>query len=207
MKRFLSVGEGYGLFRWSLVYAFSFVITCTYSCSTFRSAEFYVGRELENIGIYTIGDKLPRNFVIGYDPFDTTSLRLLSDLQGKAVVLDVWATWCGSCISKFPLMDSLQKQYKQDLEIVFVNAQGRDTPEIVRNFLTEYRSKNPDIDLPVVIERSPLVKYFAFNTIPHYIWIDGNRRVCAFTDIDAFTEENLQRLFAGLPLYIPMKLR
>lgn len=158
-------------------------------------------------GIYKIGDKVPRDFVIGYDPNDSTKILRLSDFKGKAVVLDAWATWCGSCISKFPLMDSLQERYSQDLEIILVNVQGRDTPGAVRNFLANYSHKNSDFGLSVVIESSPLNQNFSFRGLPHYIWIDANRRVRAFTNYDSFTDENIQRLIAGLPLYISMKLR
>jgi thiol-disulfide isomerase/thioredoxin len=35
--------------------------------------------------------------------------------NGKLMILDFWATWCGACISKFPKLDSLQKKYADKL--------------------------------------------------------------------------------------------
>jgi thiol-disulfide isomerase/thioredoxin len=45
----------------------------------------------------------------------------LSDLRGKAVLLNFWATWCGPCKIEMPWFIELQKQYgSQGLQIVGV---------------------------------------------------------------------------------------
>jgi len=35
----------------------------------------------------------------------------LSDLKGKYVYIDVWATWCGPCIGEIPALKKLNKNY------------------------------------------------------------------------------------------------
>jgi thiol-disulfide isomerase/thioredoxin len=55
------------------------------------------------------------------------SLKKLSDLKGKVVVLDFWATWCGPCISSFPQVRELVEHYK-DADVVVLGVtslQGR----------------------------------------------------------------------------------
>jgi thiol-disulfide isomerase/thioredoxin len=56
----------------------------------------------------------------------------LSDLRGKIVLLDFWATWCGPCRLSMPQLDSLQQEYAQDLVLLAINLQ--ESPETVRGY-------------------------------------------------------------------------
>ena len=44
----------------------------------------------------------------------------LSDLAGRTVVLDVWATWCVPCIRALPEFNSLAAEFLSDSDFVFV---------------------------------------------------------------------------------------
>lgn len=44
----------------------------------------------------------------------------LSDLRGKVVVLDFWATWCGPCKRSFPAMQKAVNKYRDDSDVVFL---------------------------------------------------------------------------------------
>ena len=41
-------------------------------------------------------------------------------LVNKIVVLNVWATWCGTCIREIPELNKLQRKYAQDTTVVFI---------------------------------------------------------------------------------------
>lgn len=42
----------------------------------------------------------------------------LSDLYGKVLYLDIWATWCGPCCEEIPYMEKLAQHFKGDNRIV-----------------------------------------------------------------------------------------
>lgn len=46
----------------------------------------------------------------------------LSDLRGKVVLLNFWATWCGPCRIEMPAMEQLYRTYpRKDFEILAVS--------------------------------------------------------------------------------------
>ncbi len=65
----------------------------------------------------------------------------LSDLKGKIVIVDFWATWCHPCISSFPGMKQVVEKFKNDKDVVFlfVNTWERVENKIAnaRQFITQ----------------------------------------------------------------------
>jgi peroxiredoxin len=73
--------------------------------------------------------------------FDVTTLdgkRLrLADLRGKYVVLDFWATWCGSCLHEMPALKRSWETLKEDPDVLFIGMSIDDTDEPVRPLVAE----------------------------------------------------------------------
>ncbi len=53
-----------------------------------------------------------------------------SELRGKVVMLDFWATWCGPCIAEMPTLLKLASEY-ESRGVVFVAA-SRDDPSVAK---------------------------------------------------------------------------
>jgi peroxiredoxin len=76
---------------------------------------------------------------------DGKTMRL-SDLRGKAVLLNFWATWCGPCKIEMPWFVDLQKQYaSQGLQIVGV-AMDDASKEDIGKF-----AKDMGVNYPILI--------------------------------------------------------
>ena len=55
-------------------------------------------------------------------PFSGTQTVRLSDYRGKVVLVDFWASWCGSCRQSLPLYNDLEADYRAaDFAILAVN--------------------------------------------------------------------------------------
>ncbi|MDR0447382.1 MAG: TlpA family protein disulfide reductase [Treponema sp.] len=75
----------------------------------------------------------PRNFTLPvlYSTGTKAEDFSLSDLKGKVVFLNFWATWCGPCRTEMPSMESLYNKYKdKGLEILAVNCRETE-PEVI----------------------------------------------------------------------------
>lgn len=68
---------------------------------------------------------------------DGRSIRL-SDLKGKVVLVNFWATWCPPCKQEMPSMERLYARlHNQGLEILAVNIES-DGDEVLPEFLRQH---------------------------------------------------------------------
>jgi peroxiredoxin len=79
------------------------------------------------------------------ESLDGRSMRL-SDLRGKAVLLNFWATWCGPCKIEMPWFVDFQKQYgSQGLQIVGVAMDDASKADIAKF------AKDMGVNYPILI--------------------------------------------------------
>ncbi len=49
--------------------------------------------------------------------------EVVNSYQGeKAVLINVWATWCAPCVEEFPEIVKLQRNYPDKLKVIFISA-------------------------------------------------------------------------------------
>ncbi|MBR9915079.1 MAG: AhpC/TSA family protein [Algicola sp.] len=104
----------------------------------------------------------------------TTSL---SDLKGKYVYVDVWATWCGPCIREIPSLKEVEKNFHNE-NIAFVSA-SIDEKKNHDKWVTMVDDKElGGIQLMADNDwNSQFVKDYAIQGIPRFILIDPNGNI------------------------------
>jgi len=93
----------------------------------------------------------------------------LSSFEGKVVVLNFWASWCGPCRSEIPSMQALYEELEPEgFEIVAVNLQ--EPLSTVAPFVKEYR-----MSFTVLLDsRGEIGGTYGASSIPTTYIIDRN---------------------------------
>ena len=92
----------------------------------------------------------------------------LSDLKGKLVLIDVWATWCGPCKAEEPHWDKMVEQYK-DKAIAFVGLSTDKDKAAWEKYVVEKNLKG------IQLHGGPgndISKAYSITGIPQYILLD-----------------------------------
>lgn len=154
---------------------------------------FIFSQERKPLGI---GDRIPNITIKHIVNYPNTEIEL-EKLNGKAVIIDFWGTYCSPCIETLFKMDSLKKKYKDQIE--FITVAKFDSEEKVLSTIKRF-SKERNMDLPVVINDSILHSYFPYQLVSHLVWISPFREVRAITSGDYMTEQKLKEFLNGKKL-------
>jgi len=70
----------------------------------------------------------------------------LKNLNGKAIVLNVWASWCVPCNQEAPMLQAAWKQAQaQGKNVVFLGIDFQDSSSDALTFLHKYRINYPNV--------------------------------------------------------------
>jgi thiol-disulfide isomerase/thioredoxin len=58
-----------------------------------------------------------------------------ADLEGKVVLLNIWATWCGPCVIEMPSFQKIYDDYKDQGFLILGVSKDHEGPEKVKAFL------------------------------------------------------------------------
>jgi len=142
-------------------------VSCTLSVLGFR---LWTKRGLDEPGdaaqgLYPIAPKFRLTDITG-KPLN------LSDYQGKVVLLDFWATWCGPCRWEVPDLVALQEKYRASgLRVVGISLDDEADP--IQRFYKEF-----EMNYPVAMGGDPLSNLFGGVTgLPTTFLIGGDGRI------------------------------
>lgn len=82
------------------------------------------------------------------DTLDGTKVTL-SELRGKIVLINLWATWCPPCRAEMPALENAYKQYKDSGVVVLgLNVTNQDSEKDIPPFVDEF-----GLTFPILLDR------------------------------------------------------
>ncbi len=138
---------------------------------------------------FVIGNPAPDlKFNPAGDMFDEFSL---SELKGKIVIIDLWATWCSPCYSSLRNLNNLQQEFKDDLFVVGIS------PDSEEKILAFNKKEKLNITLVGENKNKDIRSFdnnYEFKTFPHSIVIDKDGVIRAITNPANINKKVIQDL-------------
>ncbi len=95
----------------------------------------------------------------------------LSDLYGKVLYLDIWATWCGPCCEEIPYMEKLHEHFKNDKRVELISI-SIDTNK--KAWLNKLAQDKPQWKQYLCGE---FIKRYGITGIPCFLMIDKSGKI------------------------------
>lgn len=141
--------------------------------------------------IIKVGDKAPKLNITDWVqnvPIDTS-------LEGKFLVLDFWATWCGPCIKAVPHLNELQAQFNNNKKVIFISMSD-EKPEKIAQTL-----KRVKFNSSVVSDQNKTThKNLDVHDIPVTFLIDDNGFIRWMGSPEELDDLKLKAFLSGKPV-------
>jgi len=125
----------------------------------------------------------------------------LSELRGRPVLLNFWATWCPACRTELPALQAAYERYGE--QVAFLAVDVKEPPDAVASFVSQF-----DLTFPVLLDEKGQVsdRLYQVRGIPTSLFIAPDGVVSArhvgpltATDIERYLTPIYQSPIPNLP--------
>ncbi|MBI1743583.1 TlpA family protein disulfide reductase [Candidatus Acetothermia bacterium] len=117
-------------------------------------------------------------------------LLRLSNLRGRKVIVNFWASWCGPCVAEMPDLQSVVHESRKG-KILLLGLNMGETEDDVEIFLKQ----NVHVSYPLLLDSNPpfeVTRAYKIFTQPSSFFID-ERGLIVYQKSGAFTKEELEQ--------------
>lgn len=139
-----------------------------------------VGAELIDLEIYDKDNKI-------------THLKDVVPQDGRFVLIDFWASWCGQCLAAFPQLEKLGEKYKDGFTIIDLSIDVKD--EAWRKAMNKHPQKWPQYCTTKQGYKDLFTKYQIGNGVPYFVMIAPDGKVMKSPQSVEEIEEVLKMFF------------
>ena len=114
----------------------------------------------------------------------------LADLRGKVVLLDFWGEWCGPCVEKLPLTETLHAKFK-DRGLVVIGVHSAQSSANLASFL-----KQKEISFPIALDTGKTAGRYVIEGWPTYFLVDKAGKIIWGPSHNLPTEQQVEELIS-----------
>ena len=119
----------------------------------------------------------------------------LEDYKGKVVLLNFWATWCVPCATEMPLLNEMQKRYKDKIIVLAASIDDPEDRGKLKPFLHKHQADN--LTLMVGPTLDTLSDFGLGSALPATVFFDAQGNIVAKHE-GALKRPNLEHRLAQM---------
>ncbi|MEJ2880296.1 metallophosphoesterase [Pedobacter sp. GR22-6] len=165
-----------------------------YAESTFPEWKAYMKSE-----VLKVRERRNARSAPDFELIDTKAKMITkTDFKGKLVIFDYWFTGCQGCIQMASAMLKMEKEFKSDSNVVFVNLSIDKSREVWMKSIRQAKytsGSGINVYTGGIGDQHPMVKYYGVTGYPSLVLLDGyGRAISVLPKLDPRSEQGYKRM-------------